>query len=767
MIDVTWSWLNPITNKAKKHQTISQSDIQKPQMNLNTKQLAKQYAEQYRQTPTQSILKNFLKVYKRNLLGVFIGIPLLTLSSALGPLCIRYFQTYLSPLNFFDCNYDNIGNSEVMQQKSVSNGMQWVFNKLYPFWIILGLGQILRSFADSICSVNCIQMGVKMTGALLDILFNKMLVLSETTKNINAQGSLANILFTDTMKIQYFMKQYYYLFTVQIDVIVATIYLGSYISPIALLGTGGLLIFVPMIIISGKIMSKSFKRLATLKDSRSQKIQEILNGIKVIKLFNLEQFQEKRIENARNEELKLVKTAGYALTGMLTSGFTSYNVMSLLAFGCLIAFDKLEIQKSFTMIYLFTFIQVSVGFLPGVLMALSDGLVSLQRINSFLKLSQLDQTLVQQCPEQQNAIEIQTPHNYQYGSELDYQVSPNLDSSYYYRIERIKEMKKQKQRIIKFFSKLSTNKSKLDENINEIFNLIAQQKYDLTNSICSKICFDYNLPAISYFMSPKNYSCLYFEQAKGDKYFDIIKKNYLHLCVIYYNIQQSSKTNTSDNSFTIKQLQLSVKQGELVGIKGSVGSGKSSLFSCILGEMKVQDFQYNDKNNSSIEYDYFDGIQESKEKEALIKIGGKIAFCPQNSPIFSASIRENICFYQPYDEQRYQHIVDICCLLPDFEIFNAGDLTEVGGRGVTLSGGQRARISLARAIYNNADIYLLDDPLSAVDAHVGKRIWNEVILNYLKAQGKTVLIASHQTQYILQYIYCIIYIIQYILFILQ
>ena len=117
------------------------------------------------------------------------------------------------------------------------------------------------------------------------------------------------------------------------------------------------------------------------------------------------------------------------------------------------------------------------------------------------------------------------------------------------------------------------------------------------------------------------------------------------------------------------------------------------------------------------------------------------------SPIFSMTIRDNICFFKPFDPIRYNKIVDICCLLPDFEIFTAGDQTEVGGRGVTLSGGQRARISLARAIYNDADIYLLDDPLSAVDAHVGRRIWNEVIMGYLMSQNKTVLISSHQTHY--------------------
>lgn len=85
----------------------------------------------------------------------------------------------------------------------------------------------------------------------------------------------------------------------------------------------------------------------------------------------------------------------------------------------------------------------------------------------------------------------------------------------------------------------------------------------------------------------------------------------------------------------------------------------------------------------------------------------------------------------------------MCCLTDDFKIFSAGDMTEIGGKGVTLSGGQKARISLARAIYSDADIYMLDDPLSAVDSHVGKTIWTEAILKHLKQRGATVLIASH------------------------
>lgn len=261
------------------------------------------------------------------------------------------------------------------------------------------------------------------------------------------------------------------------------------------------------------------------------------------------------------------------------------------------------------------------------------------------------------------------------------------------------------------------------------------------------VCIGANIPSISFHMDLVNYSPSYFVSTSlsGD---EKKKMEYLHFCVVNYLINIYDKTEVAEEiEPVIKDFNLKVKKGELIGIKGAVGAGKSSIFSCLLGEMKPVDYKLDSSEAKPLYFDYFDHINKNEKNDQFIKVYGRIAYCPQNSPIFSSSIRENICFYRPYEELKYNHIVDICCLLPDFAIMNAGDQTEVGGRGVTLSGGQRARIALARAIYNDSDIYFLDDPLSAVDAHVGLRIWNEAIIGYLIAQGKTVLIASHQTQY--------------------
>ncbi|CAL6103927.1 Xenobiotic-transporting_ATPase / Multidrug resistance-associated protein [Hexamita inflata] len=270
MLDITWSWLTPVIKKARK-ETLSVGDLKLTKIDLETKTLATKFVQEYNTNPKKSLLKHFLKVHKKNIGGMFVGIAFLVLASCLAPLCISSFQEYLSPLNFFDCDFTNYPSSLViLKQKTVQQGLEYVFSTLYPYWIIIGLSLSLISVGDSICGLNCVQFGIKITGALLDVLFNKMTVLSETTKNVNAQGSLANILFSDTMKIQAFTQQFYYIFSIPMNLIVAIVYLATYIDPVALIGAGGLLIFIPIIGTCAKIMQNSLSRMATLQDIRSQ-----------------------------------------------------------------------------------------------------------------------------------------------------------------------------------------------------------------------------------------------------------------------------------------------------------------------------------------------------------------------------------------------------------------------------------------------------------------------------------------------------------------
>ncbi|KAL5080859.1 hypothetical protein RYX36_009280 [Vicia faba] len=163
---------------------------------------------------------------------------------------------------------------------------------------------------------------------------------------------------------------------------------------------------------------------------------------------------------------------------------------------------------------------------------------------------------------------------------------------------------------------------------------------------------------------------------------------------------------------TITNINLNVNVGQKIAICGEVGSGKSTLLAAILGE-----------------------VPNTKGK---IKVYGKFAYVSQTAWIQKGTIQENILFGSPLDAKRYQESLRRSSLMKDLELFPYGDLTEIGERGVNLSGGQKQRIQLARALYQNADVYLLDDPFSAVDAHTAKILFHEYILEGLAR--KTVLL---------------------------
>ncbi|XP_067406340.1 ATP-binding cassette sub-family C member 12-like [Emydura macquarii macquarii] len=184
------------------------------------------------------------------------------------------------------------------------------------------------------------------------------------------------------------------------------------------------------------------------------------------------------------------------------------------------------------------------------------------------------------------------------------------------------------------------------------------------------------------------------------------------------SIREAGKEGSA--AIALYNLSFTVKKGKVLGICGNVGSGKSSVISALLGQMYLYD--------------------------GTVGVDGTLAYVSQQAWIFHGNVRQNILFGEEYNEERYNYAINVCSLKSDMESLPYGDLTEIGERGLNLSGGQKQRISLARAVYANRDIYLLDDPLSAVDAHVGKYIFEECIKEALK--GKTVVLITHQLQYL-------------------
>ncbi|KAF9164997.1 Canalicular multispecific organic anion transporter 2 [Actinomortierella ambigua] len=182
-----------------------------------------------------------------------------------------------------------------------------------------------------------------------------------------------------------------------------------------------------------------------------------------------------------------------------------------------------------------------------------------------------------------------------------------------------------------------------------------------------------------------------------------------------YHHHPSSTTTTAKP--VLSNIDLTCHGRTLTAVVGRVGQGKSSLLSAIIGEMY--------------------------KLEGSISVYGSVAYVPQQAWILHGTIRHNIVLNKQYDPVKYNRVLDACCLKPDIEILPAGDMTEIGERGINLSGGQKQRIALARATYQDADIYLLDDPLSAVDAHVGHHMWTHLLGPKGILRNKTRVLVTH------------------------
>ena len=191
------------------------------------------------------------------------------------------------------------------------------------------------------------------------------------------------------------------------------------------------------------------------------------------------------------------------------------------------------------------------------------------------------------------------------------------------------------------------------------------------------------------------------------------------------NSSSTKGDSKSKSKPILEEINMQARKGQLVAIVGQVGSGKSSLISALLGDMhKLGGVVSETKQLRSFK------LQNQTTSNTLshqVKINRSIAYVAQQAWIQNATVRENILFLNRYDEEKYRAVVDACALAPDLAILPAGDQTEIGEKGITLSGGQKQRIAIARAAYTAASLYLLDDPLSALDAHVSRHIFDRVI----------------------------------------
>ena len=530
---------------------------------------------------------------------------------------------------------------------------------------------------------------------LKNLIFDKILKLSPSI-DINT-GEIYNYVQNDSNKLCKFIINLPNIISIPILLFSYNYLLYQYIGIAFIPGVVAMIIFLIINYYYRTQFSKYLKLHIKKSDSRINVTYEMITNLKAIKLNAWDDIAIRKIQEARGEELNALDLRYYITTISQTLLWFAPIAMSLVSIGLYQYLnDEFKIEDIFASLGIFTSFKGLLRNLPNTLNVIVETLLSLGRIEKFLDLPEVDDSNIEKDDDitmkKKIALQI-TNGNFTWNNNYE------------------------------------TTKSKISEKLN--VNLHEEEKTENDNDIAN-----YNRAGAKKTKMRRNtmlgLSLPPFDNKKKNEFFsseeesseeNSDEKDDINLAENdAISLNESQKGTKSQKSYALKNINFTVKEGEFVCIIGEVGSGKSSLIQALLNNM----------------------IQINKDESNII-INGSISYVPQEAWIQNDTLRNNILFYLPFDAQKYYHILDICELNPDLEALIGGDMTEIGEKGINLSGGQRARINIARALYNNKDIYIFDDPLSALDANVGKNIIKNCIVTYL--EEKTRILITHSLQH--------------------
>ncbi|KAL5274290.1 ABCC4 family protein [Megaselia abdita] len=478
-----------------------------------------------------------------------------------------------------------------------------------------------------------IHLGMKIRVAMCSMIYRKSLRLSKTALGDTTAGQVVNLISNDVGRLDLAMIFLHYLWMGPVETILITYLIWREIGTASFFGVAFMLLFIPLQGYLGKKTSVLRLRTALRTDERVRLMNEIVQGIQVIKMYAWEYPFGKMVEYARKKEINAIRYVSY-IRGVLLSFIMFLTRVSIFIslVGFVLLGSSLTAKQAFVVTAYYNILKTTMTvFFPQGISQLAETLVSFKRIQKFMT---YDETKISQ---------------------------PSNDDKLY---------------------PIDSNQSTIQKST-DFENLEVLPKEEKVG-----------------FVNSKDNAML---SEAG---------------VIINNLK--AKWVPSSTEYTLDNVNLRVQPGTLVAIIGPVGAGKSSIIQTILGEL----------------------LPES----GTINVNGSVSYASQEPWLFTGTVRQNILFGQIYDKKRYKIVVKKCALERDFELLPYGDKTIVGERGASLSGGQKARISLARSVYRKAAIYLLDDPLSAVDTHVGKHLFDQCMRDYLR--HNIVILITHQLQFL-------------------
>ncbi|XP_058839982.1 ATP-binding cassette sub-family C member 4-like [Topomyia yanbarensis] len=493
------------------------------------------------------------------------------------------------------------------------------------------------------------QIGMKIRVACCSLLYKKALRITKAAGTDGLTGQVINLMSNDVAKFDTAASFVHDTWKGPIELVVFGYLIYRQIGVAGLIGIAFLLSFIPLQAWVGKKAASYRLKTAIRTDRRVRFMNEIIQGIQVIKMYAWEHSFSRMVDTIRRKEITGIRGTLFIRAGLLSFNLVSRLSIFLSLVGYCYSGNVFTAKQVFIVTSYFNLLYSSMlHFWPLSLTSVAEGLISIRRIEEFLLL-----------PERKM---VQVP--------MGRAAAANGHSG------------------------TEESEIKLMENV-KMANGDGAIKLDSLALATGKV-------HSKRFVNKKGFARRGIFMRDGTACW--------------------SKESSGERRKVvgIREVNLSVEKSKMCAIVGPVGSGKSTLLQVILGELELDD--------------------------GRLEISGDISYASQEPWLFEGSVKNNIVFTEDFHEKRYREVVKVCALEKDFQLLPHGDDTIVGERGISLSGGQRARVGLARAIYRKADIYLLDDPLSAVDTHVGKHIFEECIRDYLN--DKVCVLVTHQLQYL-------------------
>ncbi|XP_023228994.1 multidrug resistance-associated protein 4-like [Centruroides sculpturatus] len=509
---------------------------------------------------------------------------------------------------------------------------------------------------------------------------------------------MVSLLANDIIKFYYNLFSMAYVIANPLIVIVTVAILWQYFKWTILPGISVVFVYVSIQFLLGKLYSKLRLKTVKLGDERLNLLNEMIAGMRLIKMFTWEKPYASLIENTRKKEVRNVKASLYIRGISFALAYSSSKLFSCITF---LTFFFTGGQLTSQMVFVNMILSVCIfrSIFSTFSMAVTqfaEIFISLKRLQEFLLLQEKDNGAI--------TIEMEKPKLISNGIWMK-----NITAAW----------NKNGDPTLKGIS-LNVKPGELLA----VVGSVGSGKETILTPIQAYLLgllvnyFDHRSQEnhLSGYLSATGFCVLSMMFAfTGLSHF--ILSEVLGMKI---KIALSTVIYGKNGDPTLKGISLNVKPGELLAVVGSVGSGKTSLLMSILREIPISSGE--------------------------LSVKGKIAYASQEAWLFYGTIRENILFGETFHEEKYRKILHITALEKDINLFSKRDLTRVGEKGVIMSGGQKARINLARALYLDADIYILDDPLSAVDTPVASHIFEKCIMEYLSE--KICILVTHHVHFL-------------------